>query len=467
MNCMTLDYSGSLHSDLNNFSSSVIMDAATPYSARLEVDEKRNFIEKLWPDSPRKETQNLDEFQEQYQQFFVFVDKEVVILEQDRTMFLISDLLVTLRLIQVLRDDPSACRNQLAIEIMDIWGRKVTQKKGKQPSLPLDDAGVFDISVNTKTRRSRERQDLDEEERQAGISCSGSSHSAQTTVNWDLFKAKTSMELVSRIWLTCNIHSLSTTTGVVTGGSGRIEWHDNKSLLETCTSAFPTSELADDDKRKAVVLFNLKAGHLTEWYGVSIRWTDNLADHLDFDHKEKSLAVYQHMICLKNHLESTTGSLIPLKVLEETVDTLRALFPFGDPKTTEFLLSEERPFHKLGSFEAKTQRRELQDYTYWGSKLSVLIHIVEKPPSRWWPWLHYYLFDRANIHDLASHWKGISAFLLSIFGVVFGTVSMVFGVRSYQQSQESYRLSRCQACAAPNAAETLSGFCPYENCGTK
>jgi hypothetical protein len=39
-------------------------------------------------------------------------------------------------------------------------------------------------------------------------------------------------------------------------------------------------------------------------HGYSIRWTDNLLEHLQTDPDHKRIEFYEHLFCLKHHLDS-------------------------------------------------------------------------------------------------------------------------------------------------------------------
>src|SRR5207244_8887795 len=88
--------------------------------------------------------------------------------------------------------------------------------------------------------------------------------------------------------------------------------------------------------------------HLSGSRGLKVFWTSNLADHLAINWKSRVVSVYEHKICLWNHLNSKVEPIIPREILEEAIDTLNLLFPLNDSPTKDFLKQNGKPFYGLG-----------------------------------------------------------------------------------------------------------------------
>lgn len=203
-----------------------------------------------------------------------------------------------------------------------------------------------------------------------------------------------SMELSLRLCLTINIRSRMVTLDPVWPHTYPIEWPAKASLCSLISSLFPKSTRPiTDAERRIDPLFT--AAYLVGVTGIKIIWTDNLAEHLRFNHKARAVKVYQHKICLEHHLafvtttttsssslESEDTSLIPPPIIREAIDTLNLLFPFGDPSTESLLTHHAKPFYSLG-FCNRPLLLSLDDYTYWRDPLLELIEAFNAPPQRW------------------------------------------------------------------------------------
>jgi hypothetical protein len=255
-----------------------------------------------------------------------------------------------------------------------------------------------------------------------------------------------SIELTLRLCLTLNIRSDAVAVGPVQAHLSSIDWEDDISLEQLVQAQFISSkDLPKGSNTRIDPAFT--AAYLTGVCRVKIHWTDNLADHLRFDRKWRVVTVYQHKICLINHSKSSDSSIIPLSVLEEAIDTLNLLFPFGDPATKCFLLREKKLFYGLGLC-SRPRKLDLRAYSYWRDQLLELIDAYNEPPHNWWQ-----LFsDRRNKMQWATFWIAFFVFILTLISIACGTVSTIYSIKQYN-------LALAQACSTPLATSLLPSFC--------
>ncbi|KAK7750338.1 hypothetical protein SLS62_007746 [Diatrype stigma] len=145
---------------------------------------------------------------------------------------------------------------------------------------------------------------------------------------------------------------------------------------------------------------SLKAWKLTNRYGIHIRGTDNILEHLMFDAKSKTLKVFHQVAFIRAHLEKSKhesldlsfeqslrrGTLPPRLLLETLLTFHDVLFPVASIREKRSSASLENMIQKHG-FDAEGRwvgfvRDTPVDMTfdYWGGRLSVLHNIVKQPP---------------------------------------------------------------------------------------
>lgn len=92
------------------------------------------------------------------------------------------------------------------------------------------------------------------------------------------------------------------------------------------------------------------------------------------------LLVYIHKIFLWNELRHT--SPLPRDLLEETLDTLNLLLPYGNDHTVKFFENRNMSdIYGLGLCGRVADRNlNPERYKYWGEKLARLSAIVAKGP---------------------------------------------------------------------------------------
>ncbi|KAH8891694.1 hypothetical protein GQ53DRAFT_720370 [Thozetella sp. PMI_491] len=204
--------------------------------------------------------------------------------------------------------------------------------------------------------------------------------------------------------------------------------------------------LKGDKGHPVQTYFNM--AYLHKNYGWAVQWVDNLADHLSIDRKNKIVAIYEHKVCLFNHLMYGSGAPIPQAALEEAADTLNLLFP-RDDDTRKFLKDEGRDFLEVGLI-ARADSRDLGDYHYWRKSLSDLVDELKVPPTG----LRQITLDTEgrNLYQVLTFWLAVIVGVLAVLSIVFGTVSTVYTIKQYN-------LAVAQACSTPGAETTLPQYC--------
>ncbi|KAH6615907.1 hypothetical protein B0J18DRAFT_493723 [Chaetomium sp. MPI-SDFR-AT-0129] len=201
---------------------------------------------------------------------------------------------------------------------------------------------------------------------------------------------------------------------------------------------------------------DLTMTNLVTNFGFSIRWTHNLFEHLSIDWVGRVITIYEDKICLWNHLRFKEDSPLPPAVLEEAIDTLNLLFPFGDSATEALLRKHGRPFYGLGYF-GRRRALNIDHYLYWRRRIEELQQVLDGPPSG----LQQLALDknRSNMLAFTTFWIATVVGVLAVMGLAAGVASTVYAKKQYDLAVLKYALSLAQACAAPGAVEQLPEFC--------
>jgi hypothetical protein len=170
--------------------------------------------------------------------------------------------------------------------------------------------------------------------------------------------------------------------------------------------------------------------------------------------------IYEHKIFLWNELRFRKYSLLPLNLVEEVLDTLNLLLPFNDYHTAKFLKAQKR--HALYSLGwcGRGRLRDLNQYQYFKDRISELSDIVKSTPTG----LPQLKLDQGgrNVMDFLNFWVALLVGIFTIFGIAFGTASLVLAKYQYDIAVVQYKLSLAQACVMPNATSLFPQFCPNE-----
>lgn len=261
-----------------------------------------------------------------------------------------------------------------------------------------------------------------------------------------------SLDLAVGVWLTLAMKSLPTSLENMEEPSAVVDWKTDTTIENCLTKQFQKAETpVREGKLKYTRKLRLTVANLTRLADVNIDWTNNLADHLEFDRSTRTLKIYQHKLCLFNHLNHAKKELpfIPLALIEETIDTLNFLFPIGDTPTTNLLVNHNQVFNSLG-----TCGRLVSDHTryaYWGERLQELADILTEPPES----LKHFRSGRATIMDSINLWN----FLIAAFVLILTTLNIVFGTFAAVYGYKQYRIAQIQFCMQANGSAIPPGIC--------
>ncbi|KAK1751332.1 hypothetical protein QBC47DRAFT_391644 [Echria macrotheca] len=263
------------------------------------------------------------------------------------------------------------------------------------------------------------------------------------------------VDLAASLWLTANIRS---DVGLLFVSSPGICWGENANLEALLQTAFqlPQRVSPGDTTTPARIQSNLTMANLVANFGFKVRWTHNICEHLSIDWVGRVITVYEHKICLWNHLRFKEDTVLPAAILEEAIDTLNLLFPFGDAATEILLKKHCLPFYGLG-YCGRQRTLNIRDYSYWRKPIEELQRVLDGPPSG----LQQLALDRnrSNMLAFTTFWIAAAVAVLAVAGLVAGVLSTVYSKRQYDIALLQYQLSLAQACAAPGAADQLPEFC--------
>ena len=264
-----------------------------------------------------------------------------------------------------------------------------------------------------------------------------------------------SIELAARLCLM--IHMKSPIGPTVP--STPLTWLDDEALTEAFKLWLPKCH-STSRQDKSRIAFELAVVSLRKLRGVTILWTPNLKDHLEYQEKAGTLQIFSHKICLQSHWEleqqeikqhglmpstgeKKTESIFPEGSLDETIRTLDLLFPFGDDRTKEYLEHEGQLFYGLSlPRHSQSVSADLNDFRYWQDRLTVLYDVLDRPPSRFcgmWT-------DRRNRMQWWTFWLAV---FFSPLTLVFGVAGLILGFKQLRLSQKAHALAVSQACVQP------------------
>ncbi|KAH8889239.1 hypothetical protein GQ53DRAFT_723424 [Thozetella sp. PMI_491] len=263
-----------------------------------------------------------------------------------------------------------------------------------------------------------------------------------------------SIDLAVRLWLTIDVSSLDLRR------QGLVIWTSEATLDGAIESYFTNMENSSLPRKRQFTADDipptLTAELLVNNYGYTVSWTSNLADHLSIDWKHKIITIYEHKICLYNHLRFQDNCGISHSVLEDALDTLNLLFPFQDDATKRFLVKHKKPFYGLG-FCGRPRKLDLSEYQHWQGRVSDLVYLASGPPVG----LQQLRLDkdRRNLLSFATFWIATGVGVLTLVSIAFGIAATVYGVMQYNLALKQYQLSVAQACLDPAARVQLPDFC--------
>ncbi|CEI42124.1 hypothetical protein FVEN_g3857 [Fusarium venenatum] len=266
------------------------------------------------------------------------------------------------------------------------------------------------------------------------------------------------IDIAVRMWLTIHVQHSNTHSPEC------FHWPENEILSDALDewlnqNILSKRHLVDGNFRQIPQDFSIP--NLIRYYEMKLIWTSDLLQHLKVDWEHNQIKVYEHGICLRNHMQNPGLCPFPEEFVREAVDTLVLLFPRG--KDTDDLLSKEKR-SILDVPYGRSRSLAFSNYHYWRLNLSELVTYWEKGPKgisqvRLKP-------DHGNLMEYITFWVATLVLFLTILSIAFGVASLVFAkkaldvsIRSLDVSVQSYNLALAIACAEKNATETLPGFC--------
>lgn len=268
-----------------------------------------------------------------------------------------------------------------------------------------------------------------------------------------------SAELAIRIWINLHVQiPRRSPVPKITQVDTTILWRDNTTFQSLIHSEF--------EKRKGrPAMFSNKIDPkfsmalLVKEHGYQISWTSNLADHLKIDPgSPRRILIYEHKIFLWNHdrMAKKHVAVLPLPLVEEAIDTLNLLFPFGKKSTKSLLRRHGKAFHGLGNCGRAT-KYDIQEYHYWRKEIGELAEVLSQQPLGRAQFILNK--DGTNTLQFWTFWTAIAFGMLAIFGVVTGVYSAVYAKKAFDVGMLQYQLALAQACSTLNATDLLPGFC--------
>ncbi|KAF5588577.1 uncharacterized protein FSUBG_11434 [Fusarium subglutinans] len=105
--------------------------------------------------------------------------------------------------------------------------------------------------------------------------------------------------------------------GLRSEGLSRVKWEENQGILDFMKQAFAsgvaqTTAQQENDVEALQEKKALKAWKLVRRYGIKIRPTNNLLDHLLYDPREKVLKVFHQTAFLRTSLKQTKDEPLDL-----------------------------------------------------------------------------------------------------------------------------------------------------------
>ncbi|OBS20098.1 hypothetical protein FPOA_11820 [Fusarium poae] len=259
------------------------------------------------------------------------------------------------------------------------------------------------------------------------------------------------IDIAVRMWLTIHVQRSNTQSpecfhwpGNKTLSNALREWLDKNMLSKR--------HLVDSNFHQIPQEFSIP--NLIRYYEMKLIWTSDLLQHLKIDWEHNQIKVYEHGICLRNHMQNPGLCPFPEELVREAVDTLILLFPRGRD-TDDFLSKERRTI--LDVPYGRSRSLAFSNYHYWRLNLSELVTYWEKGPKG----LSQIKLKpgHGNLMEYITFWVATLVLILTILSIGFGVASLVLAKKALDVSAQSYNLALAIACAEKNATETLPGFC--------
>ncbi|KAL2809073.1 hypothetical protein BJX63DRAFT_445525 [Aspergillus granulosus] len=193
-----------------------------------------------------------------------------------------------------------------------------------------------------------------------------------------------------------------------------LTWTDG-SLAEFVAAHFNAVPILSTERIRLQKSFD--AWSLNAIAGITIEWTDNLADHLLLVDDDTKLLIFHHASFLEHQWNSV---FFPQGLVAETLQTLALLFPqseFSSPHSSK--KGKHKRVIRCGNLRADA--RQIEKFRFWRDRLIVLKQTYDDAtPSTISQWWH----DRRNGVQWYTFWVAI---LILIISTTLGIVQCVEG----------------------------------------
>jgi len=173
------------------------------------------------------------------------------------------------------------------------------------------------------------------------------------------------------------------------------------------------------------------ARNLEKIAGIKIRWTPNLADHLRVTDSDdcQILYLFHHASFLKYQYNNT---IFPPGFIEETIQTIKLLFPKGDRQTVDWFRkaakANELDLNVIHCGSLRADERQIDHFCFWHDRLVILKQVFDDShPRAIFQWWH----DRRNGVQWYTFWLAVWVLILTVF---FGLVQAVEGALQVYKS---------------------------------
>ncbi|KAH7079719.1 hypothetical protein FB567DRAFT_127771 [Paraphoma chrysanthemicola] len=250
-----------------------------------------------------------------------------------------------------------------------------------------------------------------------------------------------SIELSVRVWLTVNIHSTAIAVGSIAAGETSHNWAEDRSLDELLSDKFIGHSHGQQQIQRATFDPVLTAAYLVRVCGMKLRWTDDIGSHLAFDPRRLVLSIYRHKACLVSHLNKQQDCPLPVKVLEETLDTLDLLFPPWEASARQLLKDEGQ--QSLFTLGCRRNKRilDLTHYQCFGEALDQVMDAFDKNPRTW----KQLALDRRNKLEWAAFWVTAMVAMLTLVSIPCNIIQATYSVKAYNLAVAQGRIGLAAA----------------------
>lgn len=169
---------------------------------------------------------------------------------------------------------------------------------------------------------------------------------------------------------------------------------------------------------------NFTGPNLDRIAGLEIVWTDNLIDHLRMSDDDTKVHIFHHATFLECQ-QHNQKSLLPDGVANETLETLKLLFPKSATETKKWFLKEaptaEVDSRVIQCGQLGSDRRKIENFKFWRDRLVTLKQVFDeaqpKTISQWWN-------DGRNGVQWYTFWVAVMVLVLTI---LFGFIQSIEG----------------------------------------